>query len=103
MDTYVTLHTHKAIAPYLTDLFNNWLDVVDNIFESSKIYGDLWIEHYLGHFDALSGFVFECRSLNADMRIWIEPEERMDMYDVQVYSHNPDGSDLADYKQQFLL
>ena len=97
MGYYVTLHTHRAIAPYLTDLLNEWSDADTNAFEPSR--GDPWVEHYLGYFEALLGFTYDCRALNADMRIWIEPEERMDMYDVQVYSHNPDGSDLADYRE----
>ena len=97
MGYYVTLHTHKAIAPYLTDLLSEWSDTYDKTFEPSEIYGDPWVEYYLGYFDALSGFEFDCRSLNVDMRVWIEPEERMGMYDVQMYSHNPDDSDLADY------
>lgn len=101
MGYYVTLHTHKAIAPYLTDLLSNWSDADDNAFEPSEIYGDPWVEHYLGYFDALSAFVFSCKSLNVDMRIWIEPEERMDMCDVQAYSHNPDDSGLADYRQYY--
>ena len=95
MGYYVTLHTHKTIAPYLTDLLSNWSDANDYDFEPSEIYKDPWVEHYLGYFDELSPFVHSCRSLNVDMRVWIEPEERMDMYDVQVYSHNPDGSDFA--------
>lgn len=99
MGYYVTLHTHKNIAPYLTHLLNEWSDADTNAFEPSGIYGDPWVEHYLGYFDALSGFAYDCRALNADMRIWIEPEERMDMCDVQVYSHNSDGSDLVDYRQ----
>ena len=100
MGYYVTLHTHRAIAPYLTDLLSEWSDDDDiNAFEPSEIYGDPWVEHYLGYFDSLTGFAFDCRSLNVDMRIWIEPEERMDMCDVQVYSHNSDGSDLVDYRQ----
>ena len=101
MGYYVTLHTHKAIAPYLTDLLSNWSDNDDNAFEPSGIYGDPWVEHYLGYFDSLSGFALDCRSLNVDMRIWIEPEERMDMCDVQAYSHNPDDSNLADYTQYY--
>lgn len=96
MGYYVTLHTHKIIATYLTDLLNEWSDANTNAFEPSEIYGDPWVERYLGYFEALSGFAFDCRALNADMRIWIEPEERMDMHDVQVYSHDPDRSDLID-------
>ena len=96
MGYYVTLHTHKAIAPYLTNLLSHWSDADDNTFEPSEIYGDTWVEHYLGYFDEPSTFMFNCRSLNVDMRIWIESEERMDMYDVQEYSHNPDDCDLAD-------
>ena len=99
MGYYITLHTHKAIAPYLTDLLNEWPDVDNEALEPSVIYGDSWVQRYLGYFDELSPFVHNCRSLNVDMRIWIEPEEHMDMYEVRVYSHNPDGSDLADYKQ----
>ena len=99
MGYYITLHTHKDIAPYLTDLLSNWSDANDYTFEPSEVYGDPWVEHYLGYFDTLSPFVHSCRSLNADMRIWIEPEDHMDMYNVQLYSHNPDGSDLADYRQ----
>ena len=101
MGYYVTLHTHKAIAPYLTDLLSHWSDADDDTFEPSEIYGDPWVEHYLGYFDALTTFAFNCRSLNVDMRIWIEPEERMDMYDVQEYSHNPDDCDLADYRHYY--
>lgn len=99
MGYYVTLHTHKTIAPYLTDLLSNWTDANDYDFEPSEIYGDSWVEHYLGYFDALSSFAYDCKALNADMRIWIEPEGHMDTYDVWVYSHSPDGSDLADYRQ----
>ena len=99
MGYHVTLHTHKDIATYLTDLLNEWSDADERLFEPSEISGDLWVEHYLGYFDHLSGLVFECSSLNVDMRIWIEPEERMDMYDVQVYSHSPDGSGLVGYKE----
>ena len=98
---FVTLHTHKDIAPYLTDLLSHWSDADDKAFEPSEIYGDPWVEHYLGYFESLSGFVFDCKALNVDMRIWIEPEERMGMYDVWVYSHNPDDSDLADYRQYY--
>ena len=98
MGYYVTLHTHKAIAPYLTDLLSSWSDANDKAFEPSEIYGDPWVEYYLGYFDSLSGFVFDCRALSVDMRIWIEPEDRMDMCDVQVYSHDPDRSDLVDYR-----
>ena len=101
MGYYATLHTHKAIAPYLTDLLSNWSDANDYAFEPSEIYGDLWVKHYLGYFDALPGFVVDCRLLNVDMRIWVEPEERMGMCDVQAYSHNPDDSDLADYRQYY--
>lgn len=101
MGYYVTLHTHKDIAPYLTDLLNEWSDAYDKTFEPSEIYGDPWVKHYLGCFDALSSFIVDCRSLNVDMRIWVEPEERMGMRDVQVYSHNPDDSDLADYRQYY--
>ena len=97
MGYYVTLHTHKDIAPYLTDLLSHWSDTDDKTFEPSKIYGDPWVEHYLEYFETLSTFVSHCRSLNVDMRIWVEPEERMDMCNVQVYSHNPDDSGLADY------
>lgn len=99
MGYYVTLHTHKNIAPYLTDLLNHWSDSDDKTFEPSDIYGEPWVEHYLGYFEALSSFAYDCRLLNTDMRIWIEPEERMDMCDVQVYSHNSDGSGLVDYRQ----
>ena len=99
MGYYVTLHTHKDIAPYLTDLLNEWSDAYDKTFEPSEIYGYPWVKHYLGCFDALSSFTANCRSLNVDMRVWVEPEERMGMCDVQVYSHNPDDSDLADYRQ----
>ena len=99
MGYYVTLHTHKTITPYLTDFISNWSDAYDYVFEPSEVYGDPWVEHYLGYLDELSSFAHSCRSLNVDMRIWIEPEERMDMYDVQVYSHNPDGSHLADCKR----
>lgn len=99
MEYFVTLHTHKTIAPYLTDLLSNWSDANDKAFEPSEIYGDPWVEHYLGYLDALSGFASDCRSLNVDMRIWIEPEERMDMHDVWAYSHNPYDSELADYRQ----
>ena len=99
MRYYVTLHTHKDIAPYLTDLLSKWSDANDYDFGSSDIYGDLWVEHYLGYFDSLLGFVTDCRSLNVDMRIWIEPVEHMGMYDVQLYSHNPDDIDVADYTE----
>lgn len=99
MGYYITLHTHKTIAPYLTDLLSTWSDDPDCTFEPSEIYKDPWVEHYLGYVDTLSSFEFDCKALNVDMRIWIEPEERMDMYDVQVYSHDPDGSDLAYYRQ----
>ena len=101
MGYYVTLHTHKAIAPYLTDLLIKWSDAGDKVFEPSEVYGDLWVEHYLGCFDELPGFVIDCRLLNVDMRIWVEPEERMGMCDVQVYSHNPDDSNVADYRQYY--
>lgn len=99
MGYYVTLCTHKNIAPYLTDLLSNWSDANDYDFEPSEIYGDLWVEHYLGYIATLSGFVVDCRLLNVDMRIWVEPEERMDTYDVQLYSHNPDDSAVADYRE----
>lgn len=99
MGYFITLHTHKTIAPYLTDLLSEWSDAYDKTFEPSEIYGDPWVEHYLGYFDELSSFVSDCKSLNVDMRIWVEPEERMEMYDVWVYTHNSDGSDLADFRQ----
>ena len=101
MGYHVTLHTHKAIAPYLTDLLSHWSDADNKTFEPSEIYGDLWVECYLGYFDALSDFVVDCRLLNVDMRIWVEPEESMSMCDVQAYSHNPDDSNLADYRQYY--
>lgn len=101
MGYFVTLHTHKDIAPYLTDLLSNWSDADDYDFEPSRIYGDPWVEHYLGYFDTLLSFAFDCRALSVDMRVWIEPEKRMDMYDVWMYSHDPDNNDLADYKQYY--
>ena len=97
MGYYVTLHTHKDIAPYLTDLLSNWSDANDYDFEPSEIYGDPWVEHYLGYFETLSSFEYDCRALNVDMRIWVEPEDRTDMRDVQLYSHNSDDCDLADF------
>lgn len=99
MGYYVTLHTHKDIAPYLTDLLNNWSDADDKLFEPSEIYGDPWVEHYLGYFNMLSTFEFDCKSFNVDMRVWIEPEERMDTYDIHVYSHSPDDNAVADYRK----